>query len=71
MIGGPVIYLVGVILFKRSIHGRLQLFHLAGIGLLITLASRNIAVAAAALQCRNDCSLDRRWIGALVASQSN
>ncbi len=34
MIGGPVIYLIGVILFKRSIHGRLQLSHLVGIGLL-------------------------------------
>ena len=37
MIGGPIIYLVGVILFKRSIHGRLQLSHLVGIGLLVAL----------------------------------
>jgi low temperature requirement protein LtrA len=37
MIGGPVIYLIGVILFKRSIHGRLQLSHLVGIGLLLLL----------------------------------
>jgi len=37
MIGGPVIYLIGVILFKRSIHGRLQPSHLVGIGLLVAL----------------------------------
>lgn len=37
MIGGPLIYLVGVILFKRSIHGHLQLSHLVGIGLLLAL----------------------------------
>ncbi len=37
IVGGPVIYLVGVILFKRSIHGRLQLSHLVGIGLLVAL----------------------------------
>lgn len=37
VIGGAIIYLVGVILFKRSIHGRLQLSHLVGIGLLVAL----------------------------------
>jgi low temperature requirement protein LtrA len=37
MIGGPLIYLVGVILFKRTVRGRLQLSHLIGIGLLIAL----------------------------------
>jgi low temperature requirement protein LtrA len=37
MIGGPLIYLAGVILFKRTIRGHLQLSHLVGIGLLIVL----------------------------------
>jgi low temperature requirement protein LtrA len=37
IVGGPLLYLVGVILFKRSIHGRWQLSHLIGIGLLIVL----------------------------------
>jgi low temperature requirement protein LtrA len=36
--GGPLLFLVGVILFKRTIHGRLQLSHLAGIGALLVLA---------------------------------
>jgi low temperature requirement protein LtrA len=37
MIGGPLLYLVGVILFKRSIRGHLQPSHLAGIGLFVIL----------------------------------
>jgi low temperature requirement protein LtrA len=37
MIGGPLLYLAGVILFKRSIRGHLQLSHLVGIGLLVIL----------------------------------
>ncbi len=37
MIGGPLLYLAGVILFKHSIHGRWQLSHLVGIGLLAIL----------------------------------
>lgn len=37
MIGGPLLYLVGVILFKRTIRGHLQLSHLVGIGLLLVL----------------------------------
>jgi len=37
MIGGPLLYLAGVILFKRSIRGHLQLSHLVGIGLLLVL----------------------------------
>lgn len=37
--GGPLLYLAGVILFKRSIHGRLQLSHLVGIGALVVLMS--------------------------------
>jgi len=35
LIGGPLLFLVGVILFKRTIHGWLQLSHLVGIGLLV------------------------------------
>ncbi|MES2752917.1 MAG: low temperature requirement protein A [Pseudomonadota bacterium] len=38
MIGGPLLFLVGTILFKRSIRGIYQLSHLAGIGLLLILA---------------------------------
>jgi low temperature requirement protein LtrA len=38
LIGGPLLFLIGVILFKRTIHGRLQLSHLAGIGVLAVLA---------------------------------
>jgi low temperature requirement protein LtrA len=37
MIGGPLLYLAGVILFKRSIRGHLQPSHLAGIGLFVIL----------------------------------
>jgi low temperature requirement protein LtrA len=37
MIGGPLLYLAGVILFKRSIRGHLQPSHLAGIGLFAIL----------------------------------
>lgn len=37
LIGGPLLYLVGVILFKHSIRGQFQLSHLVGIGLLIVL----------------------------------
>lgn len=37
MIGGPLLFLIGTILFKRSIRGHLQLSHLVGIGLLVLL----------------------------------
>jgi low temperature requirement protein LtrA len=37
MISGPLLFLVGVLLFKQSIHGRLQLSHLVGIGSLVVL----------------------------------
>jgi low temperature requirement protein LtrA len=37
MIGGPLVYLAGVILFKRAIRGHLQPSHLAGIGLFAIL----------------------------------
>jgi len=37
MIGGPLLYLAGVILFKRAIRGHLQPSHLAGIGLFVIL----------------------------------
>lgn len=37
MIGGPLLFLIGTLLFKRSIRGIFQLSHLAGIGLLIVL----------------------------------
>ncbi|HEX7791278.1 MAG TPA: low temperature requirement protein A [Afipia sp.] len=37
MIGGPMLFLIGTILFKRSIRGIYQLSHLVGIGLLIVL----------------------------------
>jgi low temperature requirement protein LtrA len=37
MIGGPLVYLAGVVLFKQSIRGHLQPSHLAGIGLFVIL----------------------------------
>ena len=37
MIGGPLLFLIGTILFKRSIRGIFQLSHLIGIGLLLLL----------------------------------
>lgn len=37
VIGGPLLFLIGTILFKRSIRGIFQLSHLVGIGLLIVL----------------------------------
>ncbi len=39
MIGGPLLFLVGTILFKRSVRGIFQLSHMVGIGLLIVLIS--------------------------------
>ncbi len=38
LVGGPLLFLIGTILFKRTIHGRLQLSHLVGIGALLVLA---------------------------------
>jgi low temperature requirement protein LtrA len=56
IVGGPLLYLVGTILFKHAIRGIYQLSHLVGIGLLIVLipfAGRftplSLAVAAAAI----------------------
>lgn len=37
MIGGPLLFLIGTILFKRSIRGIFQLSHMVGIGMLIVL----------------------------------
>jgi low temperature requirement protein LtrA len=37
LIGGPLLYLAGVTLFKRSIRGHMQLSHLIGIGLFVIL----------------------------------
>jgi low temperature requirement protein LtrA len=37
MIGGPLLFLVGTILFKRSVRGIFQLSHLVGIGLLVAM----------------------------------
>jgi len=37
MIGGPLLFLIGTILFKRSIRGIFQLSHIAGIAMLIVL----------------------------------
>jgi low temperature requirement protein LtrA len=37
LIGGPLLYLAGVILFKRAIRGHLQPSHLAGIGSFVVL----------------------------------
>lgn len=45
MVGGAMIYLVGVILFKHSIHGRFQLSHLVGIGLLVALIPLGTAMS--------------------------
>lgn len=38
MIGGPLLFLIGTVLFKRCIRGHLQPSHMAGIGLLVLLA---------------------------------
>jgi low temperature requirement protein LtrA len=37
MVGGPLLFLVGTILFKRAMRGIFQLSHFVGIGLLIAL----------------------------------
>lgn len=37
IVGGSLLYLIGLILFKRTIRGHLQLSHLVGIGLLVAL----------------------------------
>jgi low temperature requirement protein LtrA len=38
LVGGPLLFLAGVIFFKRTIHGWFQLSHLAGIAALLVLA---------------------------------
>jgi len=38
IVGGPLLFMVGTILFKRTIHGWFQLSHLAGIAALAVLA---------------------------------
>lgn len=38
IVGGPLLFLVGVILFKHTIHGRWQLSHLVGIAAFVALA---------------------------------
>jgi low temperature requirement protein LtrA len=38
MVGGPMLFLVGVILFKHTIHGWFQLSHMVGIAALAVLA---------------------------------
>lgn len=38
LLGGPLVYLLGNGLYKRTIYGRLPLSHLAGVGLLMLLA---------------------------------
>jgi low temperature requirement protein LtrA len=37
IVGGPLVYLAGVILFKQAIRGHLQPSHLAGIALFVVL----------------------------------
>lgn len=37
LVGGPLIFLVGTLFFKQTIHGRLQLSHLVGLAALIAL----------------------------------
>jgi low temperature requirement protein LtrA len=37
IVGGPLLFLIGVIFFKRTIHGLLQLSHLVGIAALLLL----------------------------------
>ena len=39
LVGGPLLFLVGTILFKRTIHGLLQLSHLFGIAALLVLGA--------------------------------
>jgi low temperature requirement protein LtrA len=38
IVGGPLLFMVGVILFKRTIHGWFQLSHMVGIAALLVLA---------------------------------
>jgi low temperature requirement protein LtrA len=38
LVGGPLLFLVGTILFKHTIHGWFQLSHLVGIAVLLSLA---------------------------------
>ena len=39
VVGGMLLFLFGTILFKQAIHGRWQLSHLVGLGLLLLLAA--------------------------------
>jgi low temperature requirement protein LtrA len=39
VVGGPLAYLIGVVLFKRTVRGWYQLSHLLGIGALVALAA--------------------------------
>lgn len=51
LIGGPLLFLIGVILFKHSIHGWFQLSHIAGIGGLIGLIPLSLLLSPLALSC--------------------
>jgi low temperature requirement protein LtrA len=39
VVGGPLAYLIGVVLFKRTVRGWFQLSHMVGIGALVSLAA--------------------------------
>lgn len=68
ILGGPLLYLIGTILFKHAIRGFFQLSHLVGIGLFIALipfASRlHTAVARGSRSSDSD---DGRSVGGDLA----
>ena len=45
VIGGPLVFLVGTVLFKRAVTGWFRLSHLVGIGLLVALAPLSLVAS--------------------------
>src|SRR6478609_8028187 len=49
LVGGPLLFLVGIILFKHALHGWYQLSHIAGIGGLLGLVPLSLLLSPLAL----------------------
>ncbi len=77
LVGGPLLFLVGTLLFKRTIHGLLQLSHLAGIAALVALAPLGHLLSPLALSAATSTVMvvvavwEARSIGASVPARAS
>ncbi|MBB1091112.1 low temperature requirement protein A [Rhodopseudomonas palustris] len=56
-VGGPVLFLIGVLLFKRAVRGHLQPSHMVGIAALLALAPLGLFVSPLALSAATTATL--------------